>query len=77
MCKPSFSCRFLAVLAALLSLAIIVAESTISPQLPNLSVFSLLLHQVGASQFARSLLTFIALAYPCMVSPSSPAQSKS
>ena len=60
-------CRILAILAALLSLAIIVAESTISPQLPNLSVFSRVLHKVGASQFTRSLLTFTALAYPCMV----------
>ena len=61
--------------AALLTVAVIVAESTISPQLPNMSVFSLLLHRVGGNQFTRSLLTFILLAYPCMVSklhPSSP-----
>ena len=53
--------------AALLTVAVIVAESTISPQLPNMSVFSLLLHRVGGNQFTRSLLTFVLLAYPCMV----------
>ena len=53
--------------AAMLTVAVIVAESTISPQLPNMSVFSLLLHRVGGNQFTRSLLTFVLLAYPCMV----------
>ena len=66
--KTSKCCRVLAIVAALFSGAIVLAESTISPQLPNLSVFSLLLHKVDSGQFARSLLTFVLLAYPCMVS---------
>lgn len=65
-------CRMVAVVSAVVSVAVVVAESTISPQLPNLSVFSMLLHRVGGGQFARSLLTFALLAYPCMASLVSP-----
>lgn len=54
--------------AAVLSAAVVVAEATISPQLPNLSVFSLALHSASGGEFAHSLLTFVMLAYPCAVS---------
>lgn len=58
----------MAVLTAALSVAIVVAESTISPVLPNLSVFSYLIFKTDGSQFATSLLVFLSLVYPCMVS---------
>ena len=59
-------CRLLAAITALLSLAIIVAEATISPHLPNLSVFSRALHSVKHNGFLVELLTFAFLIYPCM-----------
>ncbi|PSC73983.1 LMBR1 domain-containing 2-like protein A [Micractinium conductrix] len=58
--------RLLAALAALCSLAIVVAEATIAGALPNLSVVSAALHATsGASQFLTELLCFAFLAYPC------------
>ncbi len=65
------ACRALAVFTAGLSAAIIVAEATIPPSIPNLSLFSLLLHRVNAStprgdEVPTQLTTFALLAYPCM-----------
>eukprot|EP00884_Botryococcus_braunii_P007317 jgi/Botrbrau1/16587/Bobra.0068s0018.2 len=57
--------RFLAILAVLMSGAVLVAEATISPKLPNLSVFSRLLHISAGNEFATEFLCFIMLAYPC------------
>ncbi|KAK9804797.1 hypothetical protein WJX72_005995 [[Myrmecia] bisecta] len=58
--------RLLAVCAALVSLAVVLAEATISPQLPNLSIFSRILHHTKGNQFATELLTFVFLSYPCI-----------
>ncbi len=55
----------MAVLAAGVSLAVLVAEATISPALPNLSIFSRALHLTAGSEFATELLCFVFLAYPC------------
>ena len=60
------ACRLLAVLCALLSLAVVVAEATISEALPNLSVFSWALHRVSNNEILTELLTFAFLAYPCI-----------
>ncbi|KAK9867472.1 hypothetical protein WJX84_005221, partial [Apatococcus fuscideae] len=66
-----YAFRALAVFTAGLSAAIIVAEATIPPSIPNLSLFSLLLHRVNAStprgdEVPTQLTTFALLAYPCM-----------
>ncbi|EFN53506.1 hypothetical protein CHLNCDRAFT_136844 [Chlorella variabilis] len=55
----------LAALAALCSLAIVVAEATIAWTLPNLSVVSAVLRSAAGSRFATELLCFLFLAYPC------------
>ncbi|KAL4424193.1 hypothetical protein ABPG75_001494 [Micractinium tetrahymenae] len=57
--------RVLAALAALCSLAIVLAEATIAGVLPNLSVVSRALHATSGSVFATELLCFAFLAYPC------------
>jgi hypothetical protein len=59
------SVRVLAVLLALVSTSIVVAEATISPKLPNMSLMSRALHCVAANQTATELLCFVFLAYPC------------
>jgi hypothetical protein len=53
--------RTLALLCALLSAAIILAEATISPYLPNLSVFSRALHRTAGNELGTELLTFVSL----------------
>ena len=53
-------------LCAALSLAVVVAEATISAALPNLSVFSLALHRVSGNEILTELLVFLSLAYPCL-----------
>lgn len=59
--------RGLAVLAALLSLAVVVAEATLSPLLPDLSIPSLLLQaSASTSLLATQLLCFALLLYPCL-----------
>lgn len=61
-----FSCRLLSVLLAGFSACIVLAEATISGALPNLSVFSRVLHRTAHLQFATELLTFLFLCYPCL-----------
>lgn len=46
---------------AVLSIAIVLAEATISPHLPNLSVFSRALHETSGNELATELLTFVSL----------------
>ena len=53
-------------LCSLLSLAVVVAEATISSALPNLSVFSWALHRVSGNEILTELLAFLFLAYPCI-----------
>ncbi|PRW61506.1 LMBR1 domain-containing 2-like protein A [Chlorella sorokiniana] len=57
--------RLLAAVAALCSVAIVVAEATIAGVLPNLSVVSAALRSTAGSPFASELLCFLFLAYPC------------
>ena len=54
-------CRLLAIGTALLSVAIVLAEATISPYLPNLSIFSWALHKTSGNELATELLTFASL----------------
>jgi hypothetical protein len=56
--------RALAVFAAALSVAVVLAEATISPKLPNLSIFSRALHGVEQSQAWTEVLCCLSLAYP-------------
>ncbi|EIE18799.1 hypothetical protein COCSUDRAFT_45246 [Coccomyxa subellipsoidea C-169] len=58
--------RLLALVFAALSVAIVIAEATISPYVPNLSVFSRALHATSGNELATELLTFVSLAYPCL-----------
>ncbi|CAL5224711.1 g7442 [Coccomyxa viridis] len=58
--------RLLAILTALMSAAIVLAEATISPYLPNMSIVSRALHQTSGNELATELLTFVSLAYPCL-----------
>ncbi|KAL3146885.1 hypothetical protein ABBQ38_014857 [Trebouxia sp. C0009 RCD-2024] len=58
--------RLLSVLLAGFSVCIVLAEATISGALPNLSVFSRVLHRTAHMQFATELLTFLFLCYPCL-----------
>ena len=51
----------LAIGTALLSVAIVLAEATISPYLPNLSIFSWALHKTSGNELATELLTFASL----------------
>ena len=51
----------LAIGTALLSVAIVLAEATISPYLPNLSIFSWALHKTSGNELATELLTFVSL----------------
>lgn len=53
--------RFLALMLAVLSIAIVLAEATISPHLPNLSEFSRALHETSGNELATELLTFVSL----------------
>lgn len=48
----------------LLSLAVVLAEATISPKLPNLSPFSWALHRMEGDQASTEILCFAFLAYP-------------
>ncbi|CAL8470464.1 g10006 [Coccomyxa elongata] len=58
--------RLLALITAGLSIAVVLAEATISPYVPNLSVFSHALHETAGNELATELLTFVSLAYPCL-----------
>ena len=57
-------CRLAAMLLASCSVAVMVAEATISPKLPNLSVFSWALHRTARTELGTELLCFLLLAYP-------------
>ena len=59
-------CRLGSLLLAAFSLCIVLAEATISGALPNLSVFSRILHNTANHQFTTELLTFLFLCYPCL-----------
>lgn len=59
-------CRVVSALLAMFSLCIVLAEATISGSLPNMSVFSRVLHHTAQNQFVTELLTFLFLCYPCM-----------
>ena len=59
------ACRALAVLLGLYSLAVVVAEATITPALPNMSVFSQTLRRVAHNTIACEMLCFLFLIYPC------------
>ena len=56
--------RLVAVVFGLLSLAVLAAEVTISPQLPNLSLFSRALHSMEGDQTMTEIACFAFLAYP-------------
>lgn len=56
--------RGLAVVAAALSVAVVLAEAAISPALPNLSIFSRALHAVEDSQAWTEVLCCLSLVYP-------------
>ncbi|DBA73319.1 hypothetical protein WJX77_000394 [Trebouxia sp. C0004] len=58
--------RLVSVLLAAFSLCIVLAEATISGALPNLSVFSRILHNTANHQFTTELLTFLFFCYPCL-----------
>ena len=60
------ACRLVSVLLAGFSVCIVLAEATISGALPNLSVFSIILHRTAHLQFTTELLTFLFLCYPCL-----------
>ena len=62
---PLHACRALAVLLGLYSLAVIVAEATITPALPNMSIFSQTLRRVAHNTIACEMLCFLFLIYPC------------
>ena len=47
-----------------MSAAIVLAEATISPYLPNLSIVSRALHQTSGNELATELLTFVSLVSP-------------
>ena len=47
--------------AAALSGAIVLAEATISPLVPNLSVFSRALHEAAGNELATEMLAFVFL----------------
>lgn len=51
----------MALVTAGLSIAVVLAEATISPYVPNLSVFSHALHETAGNELATELLTFVAL----------------
>ena len=53
--------RLLALLSALLSVAVVVAEATISPYIPNLSLFSQALHEAAGNELATELAAFVFL----------------
>ena len=57
-------CRGLAVVTAALSVAVVAAEATISPALPNLSVFSRGLHALQGSQTWMEVFCCLSLVYP-------------
>ena len=59
------ACRALAVLLGLYSLAVVVAEATITPALPNMSIFSQTLSRVAHNTIACEMLCFLFLIYPC------------
>ena len=58
--------RLLAVAAAGASAAVMLGEATISPHLPNLSVFSHAIHAASGNPFSSALLTLAFLCYPCV-----------
>ena len=51
-----------------MSAAIVLAEATISPYLPNLSIVSRALHQTSGNELATELLTFVSLVSPASAS---------
>ena len=53
--------RLLALLSALLSVAVVVAEATISPYIPNLSLFSRTLHDTSGNELATEMAAFLFL----------------
>lgn len=56
--------RAIAVVCGAASVAVIMAEATISPALPNLSLFSRGLHALQGSQTATEIFCFATLIYP-------------
>lgn len=54
----------MALLCAAASVAVVLAEATISPALPNLSLFSRGLHALEGSQTATEIFCFATLIYP-------------
>ena len=58
------ACRLLAMAAAALSVAVVVAEASISPALPNLSIFSRGLHALQGSQTWAEVFCCLSLVYP-------------
>ena len=58
---PLLLCRLLAVVTAVFSAAIVLAEATISPYIPNLSVFSRALHETAGNELATEMLAFVFL----------------
>ena len=68
------ACRLLALLCAALSVAVVVAEATISPFIPNLSLFSRALHHASDNELATEMLAFVFLVslllrHPCATVP--------
>ncbi len=59
-CPP----RLVAVVFGLLSAAVVLGEVTISPKLPNLSLFSRALHALEGDQTVTEIACFAFLAYP-------------
>ncbi len=55
------ACRAAAVLTGVLSLAVTVAEVTLSDRLPNLSIFASALHATAGNETVSELLGFIFL----------------
>lgn len=56
--------RAVAVFCAALSVAVVLAEATISPALPNLSLFSRGLHALQGNQTWTEIFCFGCLVYP-------------
>lgn len=58
--------RLAAVITALTSLAVVVAEATMYHGFEDLSVFSRVLHRTSGNQFSTEIITFVFLLYPCV-----------
>ena len=61
---PCIHLRLVAVVFGLLSAAVVLGEATISPKLPNLSLFSRALHALEGDQTVTEIACFAFLAYP-------------